>query len=173
MAVQSRIIGALTDSAAAGSGWSGPLVSGPRSGANVLNQGANQGLAVLRQDLVLNQNGTNAVSGTLWLPRHSVITNLTVMSPVAWNSAVSAVLSVGTSPGDTTYLGGVSLLAAAGFFQEAPFSVTSPTAAQIQAWLDTGSNEAMVATVTPSGATTLGQTVLSVTYAQTINWQNP
>jgi hypothetical protein len=34
-------------------------------------------------------------------------------------------------------------------------------------------SEAIVATVTPVGAASAGQTVVTYIYAQTVNWQNP
>ena len=37
---------------------------------------------------------------------------------------------------------------------------------------DTGTNEAVVATVTPVGSAAAGQTVVTVVYAQTCNYQN-
>lgn len=167
MAVQPQIIGALTGASASGTGLSGPLVSGPRAGVDVLNRGANQGLAILMQEVVLNQSGLNNVSATFYLPKHSVIVDILADTLTAWNSGTSDTLSVGTSAGDTTYASGVST-AAAGRVRP------TFTGAQLSAMQDTGSNETFVATVTPVGtAATTGQTVVTIVYAQTINWQNP
>jgi hypothetical protein len=172
MAAQTQIIAALTGAGVSGSAWTGPLVSGPRSGQDAAGRGANQNLSVGMQQLTLVNNGNTAVSGTLWVPKHSVITQITALQTAPWNPVTSAVLTVGTAAADTTYLSGVDLKT--GTFLEMPYSSAVPTAAQLGAWLDTGSNEQVTFTVTPNGGSlTTGQSTFFLCYAQTVNYQNP
>jgi hypothetical protein len=161
MAVQTNII--PTGNSAPGTAFSGPVVSGDQApGSNT----PNQGLSVNMQQVTLVQNSTNAVSGTLYLPPHSIITDIIFDSTTAWNSATSATGSVGTSAGGTQYASGVNTLAAGGARSRPTF-----TAAQLAAMLDAGG--AVVATITPVGATSAGQTTVTVVYEQTANYQNP
>lgn len=164
MAVQSNIVtpGAAK---APGTAFAGPVISGDKLGANASGIGPNQGLAVLMQQVTLNQNSTNAVSATLYIPKHSVLIDIIVDTLTAWNSASSAVLSVGTAAGGTQYAGSVDVKTAAGR-QSPTFS-----AAQLSAMADAG--ETVVATVTPTGATSAGQSVVTFVYAQTLNYQDP
>src|SRR5882757_3781648 len=174
MAVQPNIVPPTAPSAP-GTATAGPNISGNHFGQNAFGIGPNQGLSVLMQHVTLNQNSTTAVSVTAYLPKHSVISDILVDTPTAWNSATSANVTVGTAAAGTQYAGGavlapaaVSVLAAGGGRQRFAF-----TAAQVNTLLDTGSNEAVVVTITPVGATTAGQSVVTLLYEQTINWQNP
>lgn len=165
MAVQTNILPNNTN--APGTVFAGPVVSGDKLGANVSGVGPNMGLSVCMQQVTLNKNGTNAVSATIYLPKHSVLMDILVDTLTAWDSATSDTLSIGTAAAGTQYAGLVDVKAAA--------SRIRPTfsAAQLAAMLDTGSNEAVVATVTPVGSAANGQTVVTYIYAQTVNWQNP
>jgi hypothetical protein len=116
--------------------------------------------------VTLVQNSTTAVSATLYLPKHSVITDIIFDSTTAWNSATSATGSVGIAAAGTEYASGVNTLAAGGARSRPTF-----TAAQLAAMLD--ASGAVVVTITPVGATSAGQTTVSVIYEQTANWQNP
>lgn len=170
MAVQSQIIGPLTGAAAAGSAMAGPVVSGPRAGQDSAGNPANQGLATLMQQVTLNANGSNVVSATINVPRHSVIMDITVDTTTLFNSATSNTVSVGTTAGGTQYASGVDVKTAAA---ATPRQRPAFTAAQLGAMADTGSTEAIVVTMTPVGSAAAGQCVVSIEYAQTINWQNP
>jgi len=167
MAVQAQIVAPLVQNGVSGSAFVGPVVSGNHMGPNVSGVGPNLGLSVCMQEIVLNSNGTNAVSGTVYLPKHSVIIDIIADTLTAWNSATSDTLSVGTAAAGTQYASGVDTKTAAGR--------TRPTftATQLSNMQDTGSNEAVVATITPVGSASAGQTVVTIVYVQTVNWQNP
>jgi hypothetical protein len=167
MAVQSQIVAPLVQSGVTGTAFAGPVVTGNREGQGVTGVGPNLGLAVCMQQVTLNANAANAVSVTTYLPRHSVLIDVLADTLTAWNSATSDTLSVGTAAAGTQYVSGVDVKTAAGR-QRPTF-----TAAQLSAMLDTGSNEAIVATVTPVGSAAAGQTVVTYVYVQTVNWQNP
>jgi hypothetical protein len=141
------------------------VVGGDKAGPNAAGVGPNQGLGLLMQQAVINQNGTNAVSVTTYVPKHSVLVDILVDTLTAFNSATSATLSVGNVAAGTQYAGGLDVKTAAGR-QRPTF-----TAAQLSAMADAG--EPIVATLTPVGATSAGQVVVTYVYAQTANWQNP
>lgn len=136
----------------------GPLLLGDRQPGDPA--GANLGGVVLSQTLVLNANGTNAVSGTFFVPPNSQILRVTPDVLTAFNSAVSATLTVGTAAAGTQYAGGVDARTAG---RAAPVF----TAAQLLAMANTGNNLAVVATITPSGATSAGQVRVTIEYVQT------
>jgi len=75
MAVQSNILPTSTN-APPGAAFAGPVVTGNRLGPNVSNVGPNLGLSICMQQIVLNQNGATAVSGTAYLPKHSIILDI-------------------------------------------------------------------------------------------------
>jgi hypothetical protein len=168
MAVQTNILPTATS--APGTAFSGPVVSGDLP---VGNTAPNQGLSICMQQVTLNQNSTTAVSATLWLPKHSVINDIIVDSPVAWDSATSANLTVGTAAAGTQYAGGAVAAPEAVSVKTGGRQRFALTATQSGVVQDTGSNAAVVATVTPVGATTAGQTVVTIFYTQTANYQNP
>jgi hypothetical protein len=167
MAVQSQIVAPLVGSGISGTGFAGPVVSGNHMGQNASGIGPNLGLSVCMQQVTLNANAANAVSATAYLPKHSVLIDILVDTLTAWNSATSDTLSVGTAAAGTQYAGSVDVKTAAGRIRP------TFTAAQLSAMMDTGSNEAIVATVTPVGSAAAGQTVVTYIYVQTVNWQNP
>ncbi len=160
---------------APGTHFAGPLVVGPRQNADSAGS-ANAGLVELTQTLTLTQNGTNAVSGTFTIPKNCQITEFLIDNQVVWNSAVSAGLTIGTAAAGTQYMSSLNLLAAG---INAPTRVRVPallagppvpTAAQLAAMADTGDNTSVVATVTPSGATSTGTTRITMRYIQTVDW---
>jgi hypothetical protein len=163
MAVQTNIVPNNTN--APGTVFSGPVVSGDKFGANVSGLGPDVGLSVCMQQVTLNQNGATAVSVTAYFPKHSVLIDVLIDTLTAWNSATSDTLSVGTAAAGTQYVSGVDVKAAASRIRP------TFTAAQLAAMLD--ASDAVVATVTPVGAASAGQTVVTYIYAQTANWQNP
>lgn len=153
--------------AAPGTHFAGPIFSGPRASANV-NGPSNQGNSVISQTLTLTQNGTNNVSGTFAIPQHSSILGFQVDRRIAFDSAVSAGLTIGTAALGTQYASSIDVKAAAGRTQ-AP---VAPTAAQMLAAEDTGTNESVVCTVAvAAGATTVGTIVITMQYIQTNAWQ--
>ena len=150
-----------------GSSIAGPWISGPRNSPDNNHSFANQGLSLIAQIVSLTQNGTTAVSATINVPRHSQFVDFISDSTVTWNSATSATLSIGTAAADSTYMGALNIAVATARLRPA-FTTT-----QLAACLDTGSNETVVATVTPSGATSAGTTFVTMLYLQTQNYQNP
>jgi hypothetical protein len=149
-----------------GTSFSGPVISGPRNAANAQFNGDNQGIALLTQVVQLTQNGTNAVTFTAYVPKHSQLVDFIADTTIAWNSATSALMSIGTTAGDTTYCASTSI--ATGGRLRPTLGTT-----QLAAMLDTGSVEPVVFTVTPTGATSAGTTFVTMMYIQTQNYQNP
>ena len=155
-----------------GTSFAGPLISGPRSAPSSINTALtvdNQGIALLTQVALLAQNGTAAVSFTANIPKHSQIVDFYADSTAIWNSATSATLSIGTAAGDTTYVNGLALasVTAANGRLKPTFNTT-----QLAAMADIGTNENVVFTVTPVGATSAGSTFVTMLYIQTQNYQN-
>lgn len=154
-----------------GTSFSGPVIAGPRSSANGTFGGDNQGLADLTQVVQITQNGTANAVATAWIPKHSQIMDFIVDTVTTWNSATSAVLQIGTTVADTTYLslaGLTSIATTSGRLYPTTF-----TQAQLLAMSDTGSTETVVFTVVPTGATTAGTTFVTMRYIMTQNYQNP
>jgi hypothetical protein len=163
MAVQTNILPNNTN--APGSAFAGPVVSGDKAGADVAGIGPNIGLSLNMQQAVLNQNSTNNVSVTTYLPKHSVLVDIIIDPLTAWNSATSAGLTIGTAALGTQYASSTDVKAATAR------SRPTFTQAQLAAMMD--ASNAVVATVAVVGATSAGQTVVTYVYAQTANYQNP
>lgn len=140
--------------------FSGPLASGDKEAG--VSGGSNVGLVVLRQTAVITQNGTNAVSTTFNLPNNAQLLRVVPDVLTAFNSATSAVLSVGTTAGGTQYTGSIDVKTAAGRI------VPAYTGAQVAAMADIGTNTSVVATVTPTGATSAGSVRVTIEYVQTV-----
>jgi hypothetical protein len=92
--------------------FSGPVRSGTLKTGET--NGPNLGFAVLEQETSITQNSTTAVSSTLYIPVGSKIINILVDVLTAFNSASSAVLSVGTAAAGTQYASGVDVKTATG-----------------------------------------------------------
>lgn len=122
--------------------------------------GSNHGDVVLTQTALIGQNSTNAVSATFTLPADAQILDIIFDVLTVFNSAVSATGSVGTAAGGTQYAGSVDVKTAA--IRIRP----TFTAAQLAAMDDIDANTSVVATVTPSGATSAGQVRVTIVYAQ-------
>lgn len=151
---------------APGSAFDGPLISGPRRDADAAGP-ANTGLVILSQTMTLTQNGVADVSGTFTIPEHCQILDFLVDNQIVWNAAVSASLTIGTAALGTQYATGMDVKAAVARF----VAPVSPTAAQLAALKDTGTNKSVVVTVTPAaGATTTGTTHITMRYIQTKEW---
>lgn len=134
--------------------------SGPIRAGTVLNGSTNNiGKVVLSQTAILNQNSTTAVSNTFYLPANAQLFDIVADVLTAFNSASTAVLSVGTAAAGTQYAGSIDVKTA---------GRTYPTysAAQLAAMDDIGSNTSVVATITPTGATSAGQVRVTLQYVQ-------
>jgi hypothetical protein len=164
MAVQTNILPTNAAGAPA-TAFAGPVVSGNHFGQNTSGIGPNQGLSIMMQQVTLNQNGASAVSATVYLPKHSIIIDIIADTVTAWDSATGDSLTVGTTAGGAQYAPATAV--------KAQGRVRPTFTTTLGTLLDTGSNEAVVATITPTGAATVGQTVVTYIYAQTVNWQNP
>src|ERR1700761_3070427 len=139
-----------------GTSFSGPVVVGPRASGNSQFASGNQGIDLLTQVVQLTQNSTNAVSVTAFVPKHSQLVDFLIDNTAIWNSATSAVLAIGTTANDTTYLNYTPLTPVAA--TSARVAAPAFTTTQLNAMLDVGSNEAIVFTITPTGATSAGTT---------------
>ncbi len=163
---------------APGTAFDGPLISGPRRDAN--NNGpANTGLVELTQTLTLTQNSTADVSGTFTIPEHCQITEFLIDAQIVWNSAVSAGLTIGTAALGTQYMSSLNMLVGGTpvgrvRVPAAGGGTPAPTAAQLLAMKDTGTNKSVVATVAvAAGATSTGTTIITMRYIQTKAWMSP
>lgn len=153
---------------APGTSFKGPVISGPRAGTDSVGP-ANQGVCVLTQVLTLVQNGNGVnVSGTFTIPKHSSILGFIVDRRVAFDSVTSAGLTIGIAALGTEYASSIDAKAAAGRTQ-AP---VSPTAAQMLAAEDTGTNISVVCTIAVVGNTTAGTVTITMQYVQTVNFEN-
>lgn len=144
--------------------FSGPVRSGTLKTGET--NGPNLGYAVLEQETSITQNSTTAVSSTLYVPVGSKIVDIIVDVLTAFNSATSAVLSVGTAPAGTQYAGSVDAKTAgrvrptftaaqlAAMSNVSVLGVAAPTPAPV------------VVTVTPTGATSAGYVRVTIVYAQ-------
>lgn len=144
--------------------FSGPVRSGTLKTGET--NGPNLGFALLEQETALTQNSTTAVSSTLYVPVGSKLVDIIVDVLTAFNSASSAVLTVGTSAGGTQYAGSVDAKTAgrvrptftaaqlAAMSNVSVLGVPAPTPAPV------------VITITPTGATSAGYVRVTLVYAQ-------
>jgi hypothetical protein len=151
---------------APGTQFAGPLIVGPSQYPDANGGRGNAGYGQLSQSQVINQNGANNVSVTFRLPPNSQITNIFRDTDVAWDSATSASLTVGTAALGTQYAAALDVKTNA-----APRAVYAPTTAQLTAIGNIGNNTDVVATVAVVGATSAGRTRVTVEYVQTVDWQ--
>jgi hypothetical protein len=138
--------------------WSGPLASGDKNAG--VTGGPNIGLAVLSQTVLIDFNTTLVQNATTYLPFGSQIVDIVVDELVAFNSATSATLSVGTTSGGTEYVSGVNV-------KTTGRKSNSYSAAQLAAMDGIGNNGTVVATVTSVGQPTAGQVRVTYLYVQT------
>lgn len=144
--------------------FSGPLRAGDRTAGET--NGPNIGFAVLQQETALTQNGTNAVSATLFVPVGAKIVDIIVDTLTPFNSATSAILSVGTAAAGTQYASGVDVRTAG---RVRP----TFTAAQLAAMdnvsvlgVPAPKVSPVVITITPTGATSAGYVGVTLVYSQ-------
>ena len=138
--------------------WSGPLASGDINAGET--GGPNIGLAVLSQTVLIDFDATLVQNKTTYLPFGSQIVDVIVDELVAFNSATSATLSVGTTSGGTEYVSGVNV-------KTTGRKSNSYSAAQLAAMDNIGNNGTVVATVTSVGQPTAGQVRVTYLYVQT------
>ena len=144
--------------------FSGPVRSGTLKTGET--NGPNLGFAVLEQETSITQNSTTAVSSTLYIPVGAKLIDILVDTLTAFNSATTAVLSVGITAGGTEYASGVDVKTAgrvrptftaaqlAAMSNVTVLGVAAPTTAPV------------VVTVTPTGATSAGYVRVTHVYAQ-------
>lgn len=144
--------------------FSGPVRAGTLKSGET--NGPNLGVVTLMQETSITQNSTTAVSSTLYIPAGSKITDIIVDVLTAYNSATSAVLSVGTAAAGTQYASGVDAKTAgrvrptftaaqlAAMSNVSVLGVAAPTTAPV------------VVTITPTGATSAGYVRVTVLYSQ-------
>ena len=145
--------------------FSGPVRAGNKTSGET--NGPNIGVVTLMQETAITQNSTNAVSSTLYIPAGAKIVNILVDVLTAFNSATSAVLSVGKTAGGTEYASGVDVKTATGRI------TPTFTAAQLAAMSNVSvlgvaapTTAPVVVTVTPTGATSAGYVRVTLVYAQ-------
>ena len=138
--------------------WSGPLASGDKNAG--VTGGPNIGLAVLSQTVLIDFGATLVQNATTYLPFGSQIVDIIVDELVAFNSATSATLSVGTTSGGTEYVSGVNV-------KTTGRKSNSYSAAQLAAMDGIGNNGTVVAIVTSVGQPTAGQVRVTYLYVQT------
>ncbi len=126
--------------------------STPAKDANV----ADSGVALCSQRVSINFDGTLVQNATLKLPVGSTIVDVMLDVKTVYNSATSAIFSLGTSSGNTTYASGVSAKTA---------GRTRPTftAAQVAA-ISAITSATVVATVTSVGQPSAGSADVIVIY---------
>lgn len=137
--------------------FDGPLASGNKAPGTP--GGDNIGLAILAQSKVINAAAAQAVSATFKLPAGSQILEINPDVLTAFDGT-TAPLTVGRTPGGSEYMAGGN----AKLLGRMNPSQTGP---QLAAAADIGANETVVATVTPTGANTVGQVRVTLAYVQT------
>jgi hypothetical protein len=151
---------------APGTQFAGPIISGPNQYAGT--NPPDSGLCVLTQKVTITQNGANNVSATMRIPEHCQIMDFLIDRTVAFDSATTAGLTIGTAALGAQYATSIDVKAAAG----RTIGPVAPTLAQMTALLDTGTNKDVVCTVAVVGATTAGSVTITMRYVQTVNWQS-
>jgi hypothetical protein len=145
--------------------FSGPVLSGDLQSGET--NGPNQGYVTLVQTTSITQNGTNAVSSTIYIPAGSQIIDFNIDVLTAFNSGTSATLSIGTAAAGTQYVGSISVTSTGR-------KAITFTAAQLAAMsgvtvlgVTAATSAPVVVTVTPVGtAATAGYVEVTVIYAQ-------
>jgi hypothetical protein len=123
---------------------------------------ADVGLVPATQSGTITQNSTNAVSRTFTIPAGAQIIDIIVDVLTVFNSGTSAVLSVGTAAAGTQYAGSVDVRTSAVRIRP------TFTAAQLLAMSNVTTNTSVVATVTPTGATSAGLVRVTIIYVADI-----
>ena len=119
------------------------------------------GFVLVSQTATITQNSTSVVSTTFTVPASSQILDINVDVLTAFDSATTAVLSIGTAAAGTQYASAVNA-------KTAGRTIPTFSAAQLLAMADITTNTSVVATVTPTGATTAGLVRVTIIYAQKV-----
>ncbi len=138
--------------------WTGPLKVGTRATGNP--NGVNQGLVVLSQTVLIGFDATLVQTASINLPANAQIVNILPDVQTVYDSATSAVLSVGSAAAGTQYAGSVDVKTAAGRITPAY------TGAQLLAMSNITTNTAVYATVTSVGQPTAGSVRVTFLYVQ-------
>lgn len=133
--------------------WGGPILVGDKAGGITKNVGT----VVMSQSVRLVADGTNAVSKTMYLPKGAIVTEIIFDVLTAFDSATSATGTVGLTAGGTEYASGVNLKTGIRVYP-------THTRPQIAAMTTPGTATPIVATATPTGATTAGEVRVIVNY---------
>jgi len=139
--------------------FSGPLATFTSEVSGATGSYSDKGWTVMSQRLTLTQDSTTAVDATFHVPANSTLLDIIADTTVAWDSATSAVLTVGQTSAGTEYASEVDVTSAG---RVRP----TFTATQLGDMDDVGSDVAVVATITPTGATTAGTTIVTLLYIQ-------
>lgn len=115
------------------------------------------GFVAASQTGVITQNSTTAVSLTFTLPVNAQILDFLIDETVAYDSATSATLTIGTAAAGTQYVTSVNA-------KTGGRVAATHTAAQVAAMANIGTTNSVVATITPVGATTAGTCRITVRY---------
>lgn len=139
--------------------FSGPLATFTHEPDGTASGYSDLGLCVLAQSATITQNSTTAVSATMYLPENAQILAFNIDVTTAFDSVTSATLTIGQSAAGTDYVSGVSAKTAG---RASPTYTTT----QLGNMANIGAHAAVVATVTPVGATTVGAVIVTVLYVQ-------
>ena len=137
--------------------FSGPLGSGDRA-PGLTNP--NIGLVYLSQTFLINRDATLVQSNSINLPANSQIVEIYADTLVAYDSATSATLTIGSAAAGTQYVTSVNA-------KTGGRNTTTHTAAQCTAMANIGTNTALFGTVTSVGQPTVGQVRVTIQYVQT------
>lgn len=144
--------------------FTGPVLTGDLQQGQA--NGPNQGYCELMQYMVITQAGVGTQNYTMYLPAGSTINDILVDVTTAWDSATSAALTIGNTPGGTQYAPSVNLKTAG----RAAITYTAAQLAAMDGVTLTGGPAPMqpqinlqVVTV---GATANGAAVVTVRYSQ-------
>ena len=131
------------------------------SGSGTLTEATDGGFVVLTQTKTITQASTAVVSATFTVPAGSQLIDIIPDVLTAFDSATTAVLSVGSAAAGTQYVSSVNA-------KTAGRAATTVSAAQALAMADVTTNTSVVASVTPTGATTAGVVRVTLVYAQKV-----
>ena len=138
--------------------WSGPLQSGDKPAGAV--GGPNIGQVLLSQTFLVTFDATLVQTGSIIMPASSQIVEIYSDTLVAYNSATSATLTVGSAAAGTQYVTSVNA-------KTGGRNTTTHTAAQCTAMANIGTNVTLFGTVTSVGQPTAGQVRVTIQYVQT------
>ena len=122
---------------------------------------SDKGTVVLSQTKLINFDaaGTTNVDSTFILPAGSQIVQMFADTLTAWDSATSAGMTIGSTAGGTEYASSVDV-------KSNGRESLSYTAAQLAAMDDIGTSTTVYVRVAQSGATTAGQSRVTIQYVQ-------